>query len=244
MSFQRAFSGTDYAASVKIEPTRSYLAVSAPAQRAAPLDRFVRSARSALPVVGTATKLALVPPLLYAGALGGVALAVAASAGIAPLQAALGSGFGQLLSLAPTAGKAGLLLGSLPAIGLFVPRGPRPGNLGSLLAGLGMVACAAGTGVLAHSGGMSLPAVVALTTLAGGAGALGGHRLGGAMVAVLQRVLPNRVPEEQVVTDPRQVVSDLARGLQAREGTLVQESERQVILGGVTVRRRQAAQAH
>lgn len=229
---------------MKIEPTRSYLTLSAPPPKAAPLDRFVRSARSALPVVGTVTKLALVPPLVYAGAMGGAALAVAATAGIAPLQAALGSGsleaFGQLLSLAPTAGKAGLVLGSLPVIGLFVPRGPRPGNLSSLLAGLGMAACATGTGLLAHSGGLGLPAVVALTTLAGGSGAIGGFRLGGGLGAVLKRFFPNRIPEEQAA-DPRQVVSDLARGLVAREATLVQESERLVVLGGVTVRRRQAA---
>ncbi len=203
----------------------------------------MRSARGALPVVGTVTKLALVPPLVYAGAMGGAALAIAATAGIAPLQAALGSGsleaFGQLLSLAPTAGKAGLVLGSLPVIGLFMPRGPRPGNLSSLLAGLGMVACATGTGLLAHSGGLGLPAVVALTTLAGGAGAIGGFRLGGGLGAVLKRFFPSRIPEEQAA-DPRQVVSDLARGLEAR-ATLVQESERLVVLGGVTVRRRQAA---
>lgn len=242
VAFQEAFSRTDYAASVKIEPTRFYLALSAPAPRSAPLDRFVRSAQSALPVLGTAAKLAMVPPLLYAGALGGAVLAAAATGGFAPVQAALGSGslgvFGQLLSLAPTAGKAGMVLGSLPALGLFIPKGARPGNLSKLLAGVGMLACAAGAGLASHSGGMVLPAVAALATLAGGAGALGGYRLGGSLVGVLNRLFPNRIPEEKA-PDPRQVVSDLANGLKANQPSLVQESERQVVLGGVTLRRRQ-----
>ncbi len=185
------------------------------------------------------------PALLYAGALGGAALATAMTAGFAPVQAALGSGgleaFGQLLSLAPTAGKAGMVLGSLPATGLLLPKVFRPGNASSLLAGLGMVACAAGAVLMSHAGGMSLPAVVALATLAGGAGALGGYRFGGSLVAVLNRFFPNRIPEENA-PDPRQAVSDLANGLKANKPSLVQESERQVVLGGVSVRRRQALQ--
>ncbi len=234
------FSRAVYAARVKIELTRFPLALSSPPARSGgPLDLFVRSARSALPAVGFTARLAVVPPLLYAGALGGAALMALAS-GAVPAQAALAAGgsFAEFLSLAPTAGKAAMVLGGASALGILAPSGPTPRHLGSVLGGVGLLACGVGGAVAGLSLGLGMPASAGLALLAGTAGALGGYRLASAGTGLIAR-LPSRAPHEPTV-DPRQAVSDLVNRLRVPRATILEESERQVVIGGVKVRRRQA----
>ncbi len=154
------------------------------------------------------------------------------------LVLAAGGSFAEFLSLAPTAGKAAMVLGGASALGILAPSGPTPRHLGSVLGGVGLLACGVGGAVAGLSLGLGMPASAGLALLAGTAGALGGYRLASAGTGLIAR-LPSRAPHEPTV-DPRQAVSDLVNRLRVPRATILEESERQVVIGGVKVRRRQA----